>query len=37
MLLRQQPNPFVVGTAEYQKFLDVMDGCTQVNLARRTL
>jgi metallo-beta-lactamase class B len=32
-----QPNPFVVGTAEYQKFLDVMDGCTQVNLARRRL
>ncbi len=32
-----QPNPFVVGTAEYQKFLDVMDGCTQVNLARRKL
>ena len=30
-------NPFVVGTAEYQKFLDVMDGCTQVNLARRKL
>jgi metallo-beta-lactamase class B len=32
-----QPNPFVVGTAEYQKFLEVMDGCTQVNLARRKL
>ena len=30
-----QPNPFVVGTAEYLKFLDVMDGCTEVNLARR--
>jgi metallo-beta-lactamase class B len=29
------PNPFVVGAAEYQKFLGVMDGCTRVNLARR--
>ena len=29
------PNPFVVGVSEYQKFLDVMEGCTQVNLARR--
>ena len=29
------PNPFVVGTAQYQKFLDVMDGCTRVNIARR--
>jgi glyoxylase-like metal-dependent hydrolase (beta-lactamase superfamily II) len=28
-------NPFVVGTAEYQKFLDVMEGCTRVNIARR--
>jgi metallo-beta-lactamase class B len=32
-----EPNPFVIGSAEYQKFLDVMDGCTQVNLARRKL
>jgi metallo-beta-lactamase class B len=30
-----EPNPFVVGTAEYQKFLDVMAGCTRVNIARR--
>jgi metallo-beta-lactamase class B len=29
------PHPFVVGAAEYQKFLDVMEGCTRVNLARR--
>jgi metallo-beta-lactamase class B len=29
------PNPFVVGAGEYQKFLDVMEGCTRVNLARR--
>ena len=28
-------NPFVVGAAEYQKFLGVMAGCTQVNIARR--
>lgn len=28
-------NPFVVGTAEYQKFVGVMEGCTRVNLARR--
>jgi hypothetical protein len=30
-----QPSPFVVGRSEYQKFLKVMDGCTQVNLERR--
>jgi metallo-beta-lactamase class B len=30
-----EPNPFVVGTANYQKFLDVMAGCTEVNIARR--
>jgi len=30
-----QPNPFVVGAGEYQKFLDVMEGCTEVNIARR--
>jgi len=29
------PNPFVVGAAPYQKFLDVMEGCTRVNIARR--
>ena len=28
-------NPFVVGEVQYQKFVDVMDGCTRVNLARR--
>jgi metallo-beta-lactamase class B len=28
-------NPFVVGTAAYQKFVDVMAACTNVNLARR--
>jgi metallo-beta-lactamase class B len=30
-----QPNPFVVGRSDYQKFLKVMDGCTHVNLERR--
>jgi len=30
-----EPNPFVVGPAEYQKFLAVMDGCTRVNVMRR--
>jgi metallo-beta-lactamase class B len=30
-----QPNPFVVGAANYQKFLDVMATCTEVNIARR--
>jgi metallo-beta-lactamase class B len=34
---RGDPNPFVVGTAEYQKFLDVLEGCTRVNLTRRRL
>jgi metallo-beta-lactamase class B len=29
------PNPFVVGQENYQKFLDVMSLCTQVNIARR--
>jgi metallo-beta-lactamase class B len=29
------PNPFVVGTANYQKFVDVMAACTDVNIARR--
>jgi hypothetical protein len=28
-------NPFVVGRAEYQKFVDVMDGCSRINLTRR--
>jgi metallo-beta-lactamase class B len=31
------PNPFVVGAAAYQKFVDVMGACTSVNLARRKL
>jgi metallo-beta-lactamase class B len=30
-------NPFVVGQGEYQKFLDVMQGCSEINLARRKL
>lgn len=29
------PNPFVVGKANYQKFVDVMEACTEVNIARR--
>jgi metallo-beta-lactamase class B len=28
-------NPFVVGQGNYQKFLDVMAACTDVNIARR--
>src|SRR6185503_3467415 len=31
----RQPHPFVVGTAGYQAFLDVMALCTDVNIARR--
>jgi hypothetical protein len=27
-------NPFVVGPANYQKFLEVMSLCTEVNIAR---
>ena len=30
-----EPNPFVVGPANYQKFVDVMSACTEVNIARR--
>lgn len=30
-----EPNPFVVGQANYQRFLDVMADCTQVNIDRR--
>jgi metallo-beta-lactamase class B len=30
-----EANPFVVGQANYQKFLDVMGLCTEVNIARR--
>jgi metallo-beta-lactamase class B len=29
------PNPFVVGKANYRKFVDVMEACTEVNIARR--
>jgi len=34
---RNDMNPFVVGRAEYQKFLDVIDGCSRIALARRGL
>lgn len=30
-----QPNPFVLGSANYQKFVDVMSACSEVNIARR--
>ena len=30
-----EPNPFVVGPSNYQKFVDVISGCTEVNIARR--
>jgi len=30
-----EPNPFVVGQGNYQKFVDVMSACTEVNIARR--
>ena len=30
-----EPNPFVVGKANYQKFVDVMEACSEVNLTRR--
>ena len=29
------PNPFVVGQAGYQKFIDVMAACSEINIARR--
>ena len=32
---RTDPNPFVVGAASYQRFLDVLDGCSRVALDRR--
>ena len=32
---RTDPNPFVVGAASYQIFLDVLDGCSRVALERR--
>ena len=28
-------NPFVTGAGDYQRFLDVFAGCTEVNIARR--
>jgi metallo-beta-lactamase class B len=31
-----EANPFVVGREGYRRFLDVMSGCTDVQLARRT-
>jgi metallo-beta-lactamase class B len=31
-----ESNPFVVGREGYRRFLDVMAGCTEVQLARRT-
>jgi metallo-beta-lactamase class B len=34
---RGEPDPFIVGPNEYQKFLGVMEGCTRVNIARRKL
>jgi metallo-beta-lactamase class B len=34
---RTDPNPFVVGRNDYQQFLAVMDGCSQIALARRKL
>jgi metallo-beta-lactamase class B len=34
-LRKGEPNPFVVGPANYQKFVDVMSACTEVNIARR--
>ncbi len=30
-----EPNPFVVGTESYQRFVGVMAGCTRAQLARR--
>src|SRR5581483_5993130 len=32
---RGEPNPFVLGQANYQKFVDVMSACSEVNIARR--
>ena len=34
---RNDMNPFIVGRSEYQKFLDVMEGCSRIALARRSL
>jgi metallo-beta-lactamase class B len=30
-----EPNPFVVGPENYERFLDVISACTEVNIARR--
>lgn len=30
-----EPNPFVVGKESYQRFVNVMSGCTKVQMARR--
>ena len=35
MRKKGEPNPFVVGQANYQKFLDVMSVCMQANIDRR--
>jgi hypothetical protein len=32
---RNDLHPFIVGRAEYQRFLDVMEGCSRIALARR--
>ena len=34
---RTDANPFVVGRTEYQMFLDVMEGCSRIAVARRGL
>jgi metallo-beta-lactamase class B len=34
---RNDMNPFIVGRGEYQKFLDVIEGCSRIALARRGL
>ena len=34
---RNDMNPFVVGRSEYQKFLEGIEGCSRIALARRAL
>lgn len=34
---RNDTNPFIVGRGEYQRFLDVIEGCSRIALARRGL
>jgi len=34
---RGDAHPFVVGRDEYQRFLDVIEGCSRIALARRGL